>query len=96
MAISRQQLLNELNGPLDELFDEQYEKNTPYSLVQVTLIDGTVHEIIASIRPSAMHSMARDVRETGMLCLSNGDSALVVVANMIKSINVMKFTKEQP
>ena len=96
MAIPQQQLLNELTGSLDKMFNEQYEKNTPYSLVQVTLKDSTVHEIIASIRPSAMHNVARDVRETGMLCLTNGDSALVVMADMIKSINVMKFTKEQP
>jgi hypothetical protein len=94
MAIPRQQLLDELRIPLDKIFNEEYEKNTPYSLVQVTLKDGSVREIIASIRPSAMHSVAREVHETGMLCLSNGDSALAVMADMIKSITVMKFTKE--
>ena len=95
MAIPRHQLLNDLNGPLEKMFEAgRTIREIPHCLVQVTLKDGTTQDIIATLSPYDLRNVAQEMHKTGMLTLVNSDGGIIVMADLIKSINVMKFTKE--
>jgi hypothetical protein len=80
---------------LSILEKEMYD-STPYSLVVVTLKDGTTQEIIIKIRPSSLHDLCDDIKKYGSLTLTNDEMGIYVPANEIKQINLAKVTKEQP
>ena len=78
------------------ILEQEMYNSTPYCLVQVTLKDGTTQEIIMKIRPNNLHDLCDDIKKHGALTLTNDESGILVMANEIKHINVMKVTKEQP
>jgi hypothetical protein len=92
MALTINQITKESLAILER---EMYD-STPYSLVVVTLKDGTTQEIIMKIRPSNLYDMCEDVKKHGALSLTNEESGILVMADQIKHINIMKVTKEQP
>ena len=46
--------------------------------------------------PRNLHEIGDDIKKYGVLVLNNDESGILVMANEIKHINVMKVTKEQP
>jgi cephalosporin hydroxylase len=77
------------------VLEEEMYNSTPYCLVQVTLKDGTTQEIIIKIRPSVIHEIGTELKGGRALTLDNGESAILVMADQIKHITIMKVTKEQ-
>jgi hypothetical protein len=96
MALTIGQIQKEALGILEKEFDKAYTDDTPYSLVQVALKDGTTQEIMLRFRPRNLHDLCDDIRKHGSLTLTNEESGIYVPAHEIKHINVMKVTKEQP
>jgi hypothetical protein len=92
MALTINQITNEALGILEK---EMYD-TTPHCLVVVTLKDGTTQEIIIKIRPRDLHEIGAELKKYGGLTLDNDESAILVMADMIKHITIMKVTKEQP
>ena len=82
------------NEALSVLEQEMYNK-TPYCLVVVTLKDGTTQEIIIKINPRDLHDIGAELKGGGGLTLDNDESAILVMADQIKHITIMKVTKEQ-
>ena len=78
------------------ILEQEMYNSTPYCLVQVTLKDGTTQEIILKFMPRNLHEIGDDIKKYGVLVLNNDESGILVMANEIKHINVMKVTKEQP
>jgi hypothetical protein len=92
MALTINQITTEALSVLEK---EMYD-STPYSLVVVTLKDGTAQEIILKFHPRNLHDLCDDIKKHGSLTLTNDEGGIYVPANEIKRINVMKVTKEQP
>lgn len=92
MALTTAQITKEALSILEK---EMYD-STPYSLVVVTLKDGTTQEIIIKINPRSLYEVCDDIKKHGALTLTNDEMGLYVPANEIKRINIMKVTKEQP
>jgi hypothetical protein len=92
MALTINQITNEALGILEK---EMYN-TAPYCLVVVTLKDGTTQEIIIKIHPRNLHDIGMELKKGGGLTLDNDESAILVMADMIKHITIMKVTKEQP
>jgi hypothetical protein len=92
MALTINQLTNEALSVLEK---EMYNA-TPYCLVVVTLKDGTTQEIIMKINPRNLHDVGMEIKKGGGLTLDNDESAILVMADQIKHITIMKVTKEQP
>ena len=81
---------------LEDEFDKSYRNAPPYCLVVITLKDGTTQEIIIKLRPQYLHEIGTELEKGGALTLTNDESAILVMADQIKHITVMKITKEQP
>ena len=79
-----------------KILEREMTDATPYSLVVVTLKDGTTQEIIIKLRPQDLHEIGTELEKGGALTLTNDESAILVMADQIKHITVMKITKEQP
>ena len=95
MAISiltASQITKEALGILEQ---EMYSA-TPYCLVVVALKDGTTQEIMIKINSRNLHDLCDDIKKHGALTLTNDESGILVMADQIKHITIMKVTKEQP
>ena len=77
------------------VLEQEMYNSTPYCLVQVTLKDGTTQEIIIKINPRDLHEVGTELKGGRALTLDNGESAILVMADQIKHITIMKVTKEQ-
>lgn len=77
------------------ILDKAYTDDTPYCLVQVTLKDGSTEEIIIKINPRVIHDIGTELKGGRALTLNNEDSGILVMADQIKHITIMKVTKEQ-
>ena len=90
------QITKEALGILEKEFDRSYSSSAPYSLVQVTLKDGTTHELMMRLHPHNLYDMGEDMKKHGMLVMNNEDNAILVMAADVRQITVTKVTKEQP
>ena len=90
--LTASQITKEALGILEK---EMYNA-TPYCLVVVALKDGTTQEIMIKINPRNLHDLCDDIKKHGSLTLTNDESGILVMADQIKHINIMKVTKEQP
>jgi hypothetical protein len=88
--------INQIQKEALSILEREMADATPYSLVVVTLKDGTTQEIIIKINPRSLYEVCDDIKKHGALTLTNDESGIYVPANEIKRINVMKVTKEQP
>jgi hypothetical protein len=88
MAIAKDKLIQELSEGLTEAF------HPTYSLVVVTLKDGTTHDMMVKMHPHGLHHICEDITKQKALTLCNEDSGIVVMTSEIKHITVMKVTKE--
>jgi hypothetical protein len=79
-----------------KILEQEMADATPYSLVVVTLKDGTTQEIIIKMNPRSLYEVCDDIRKHGALTMTNEEGGIYVPAHEIKHINVMKVTKEQP
>ena len=78
------------------ILEQEMYNSTPYSLVQVTLKDGTTQEIMIKINPRNLHDLCDDIKKYGSLTLTNEENAILVMAADVKQITLTKVTKEQP
>lgn len=92
MALTTAQITKEALG----ILEQEMGRGMPYCLVVVTLKDGTAQEIMVKLYPRNLHDLCDDIKKYGSLTLTNDESGILVMANEIKHINVMKVTKEQP
>jgi len=92
MAIARDKLIGELSQGLNEALKGAY--NPTYSLVVITLRDGTTHEMMVKMHPHDLHHIGDDITKQKALTLCNEDSGIIVMTDEIKHITVMKVTKE--
>ena len=92
MALTINQITKESLAILER---EMYD-STPYSLVVVTLKDGTTQEIIIKMNPRSLYEICDDIKKHDAMTLTNDEGGIYVPAHEIKHINVMKVTKEQP
>jgi len=77
------------------ILEQEMYNSTPYCLVVVALKDGTTQEIMIKINPRNLHDLCDDIKKYGSLTLTNDESGILVMADQIKHINIMKVTKEQ-
>ena len=96
MALTIGQITQHSLGILEKEFDKAYSSSVPHCLVVITLKDGTTQEIIIKIHPRDLHDIGVELKGGGGLTLDNDESAILVMADQIKHINIMKVTKEQP
>jgi hypothetical protein len=75
------------------ILEQEMYNSTPYCLVVVTLKDDTTQEIMIKINPRDLHEIGKEL-SGGMLTLTNDESGILVMADQIKHINIMKVTKE--
>jgi hypothetical protein len=68
---------------------------TPHCLVSITLKDGTSQELIIKMRPGDIHEIGADLKKCGGVTLSNEESAILVMADQVKHINVMRITSKE-
>jgi hypothetical protein len=88
--------INQITKESLAILEKEMYSTTPYCLVQVTLKDGTTQEIIMKINSRNLHDLCDDIKKHGALTLTNDESGILVMADQIKHINIMKVTKEQP
>ena len=91
-AIPRDQLIQELSEGLTQALDGAYKPT--YSLVVVTLRDGTTHDMMMKIHPHDLHHICEDITKQKAFTLCNEDSGIILMTSEIKHITVMKVTKE--
>jgi hypothetical protein len=83
-------------GILEKEFDKAYSSSTPYCLVQVSLKDGSTHELMMRLHPYNLYEMGEEMKKNGMLVMNNEENAILVMAADVKQITLTKVTKEQP
>ena len=88
--------VNQIQKEALGILEREMYDSTPYSLVVVTLKDGTTQEIIIKMNPRSLYEICDDIRKHDAMTLTNEEGGIYVPAHEIKHINVMKVTKEQP
>ena len=86
--------INQITEEALLLLEQETYNSTPYCLVVVTLKDDTTQEIMIKINPRNLHEIGKEL-SGGMLTLTNDESGILVTADQIKHITIMKVTKEQ-
>lgn len=88
-----------LRNASTQIMEKQIERAmhnaAPYCLVVITMKDGTTQEIMAKLHPRDLHEIGAELTRRGGLTLDNGDNAILVMADQIKHINVMKVTSKE-
>ena len=95
MALTINQIQKEALGILEKEFDKVYSDDTPYSLVQVSLKDGSTHELMMRLHPHNLYDMGEEMKKNGMLVMNNEENAILVMAADVRQITVTKVTKGQ-
>ena len=86
--------INQITKESLAILEKEMYHSTPYCLVVVTLKDGTTQEIIIKITPRDVHEIGAELKKYGGVTLDNDESAILVMADQIKHITIMKVTKE--
>jgi hypothetical protein len=86
--------INQITEESLKVLEREMYNTAPYCLVVITLKDGTTQEIIIKIHPRDLHEIGAELKGGGGLTLDNDESAILVMADQIKHITIMKVTKE--
>ena len=82
---------------LEQEFDMEYEKHRVYSLVEITLKDGTVlGPIMLEMKPMHIDMVAELIREGHKVAvLSNDNEAILIPTADIKHIKALRVTSKE-